>query len=98
VLDVEYPRKQGFHYEGARIVSDFWLPMCLNDKDSSISVLSSRSKTFTVQVVYGGSKSGGVETESVLRGDTITFKGKVEVVSTKAVGLNQGKIVSLRHR
>ncbi len=67
-------------------------------KNTSVIALSSDSDKFTVEGYFEGPKSGGVETNSLSRGDTVTIKGKVDIVADKVIGIKQCEIVSTRRK
>ena len=67
-------------------------------QNTSCIKLSSQSDTFSVEGFFEGPKSGGVETDSLSRGDTVTIKGKVDIVGDNVVGLHQCTIASVRRR
>lgn len=67
-------------------------------KNTSAIRFSSRSSDFGVEAFFEGPESGGIETNSLSRGDTVTVKGKVDVVSGRVIGLRQCTIVSASQR
>lgn len=68
-------------------------------KDTGSIVLSSRSESFKVSALFKGPRSGGVDINSLSRGDTVTIKGKVGIVSEEAGALlSECTIVSVRRQ
>ena len=77
----------------------FKKPSLFVRENTSEMAISHESKEFKVAVRFEGSKSGGIEIESLSRGDIVTVKGKVDQIDRKQGGLlENGVLLSVSRR